>query len=133
VCAEHVLALDAPWLTYIAFDYHAAPTDTLVSAANNILADIGFTWTDNSARTVCAQSGIVRTNCVDCLDRTNVVQTLLALQSLQLCLFKVGVCLRLTSASAIDAHRRMWADHGDALSLQYAGTAALKGEPAVSP
>lgn len=32
----------------------------------------------------CQQEGIFRTNCIDCLDRTNVVQSLLARESLQL-------------------------------------------------
>lgn len=32
----------------------------------------------------CQQEGVFRTNCIDCLDRTNVVQSLLARESLQL-------------------------------------------------
>ena len=32
---------------------------------------------------VSTQKGVFRTNCIDCLDRTNVVQSLLAKRSLQ--------------------------------------------------
>jgi hypothetical protein len=28
----------------------------------------------NGRRTVCRQAGIIRTNCIDCLDRTNIAQ-----------------------------------------------------------
>lgn len=27
---------------------------------------------------ICRQSGVIRTNCIDCLDRTNVIQSLFA-------------------------------------------------------
>lgn len=39
---------------------------------------------------VSLQTGIFRTNCIDCLDRTNVVQSLLAKKSL---LDQFNVCL----------------------------------------
>ncbi len=37
------------------------------------------------------QTGVVRTNCMDCLDRTNVVQSLLAAEFLQDALARMGV------------------------------------------
>ena len=37
----------------------------------------------NSSGFVSQQEGIIRTNCLDCLDRTNAVQTLFAQQALQ--------------------------------------------------
>ena len=39
--------------------------------------------TDASGTVVSVQQGIFRTNCIDCLDRTNVVQSMLARRSLQ--------------------------------------------------
>lgn len=67
------------------------------------------------------QTGIVRTNCMDCLDRTNVVQSAIALHMLS---------LQLGSAPPSDfpAFNAVWADNGDAISRAYAGTAALKGD-----
>ena len=38
---------------------------------------------DLSGTVVSVQKGVFRTNCIDCLDRTNVVQSLLAHKSLQ--------------------------------------------------
>ena len=37
---------------------------------------------DGSGAVVSVQQGVFRTNCIDCLDRTNVVQSMLARQSL---------------------------------------------------
>lgn len=39
--------------------------------------------TDDSETVVCVQQGVFRTNCIDCLDRTNVVQSMLARKCLE--------------------------------------------------
>ena len=39
--------------------------------------------TDSSGDALFVQQGVFRTNCMDCLDRTNVVQSLLAYKTLQ--------------------------------------------------
>jgi hypothetical protein len=78
-----------------------------------------------------AQDGVFRTNCVDCLDRTNVVQSLLAKRSLQKTLTKLGI---LMSGQTIDStgsgmeylFKGVWADNADLVSVQYSGTGALK-------
>ncbi|XP_064466901.1 phosphatidylinositol-3-phosphatase SAC1-like isoform X2 [Ornithodoros turicata] len=78
----------------------------------------------------CLQDGVFRTNCIDCLDRTNVVQFLLAKRSLQEQLQRLGV---LHARENIDSfpgfesmYKNVWADNGDMCSVQYAGTGALK-------
>ncbi len=38
---------------------------------------------DPSGTVVCVQQGVFRTNCIDCLDRTNVVQSMLAQKCLE--------------------------------------------------
>eukprot|EP00798_Chlamydomonas_sp_ICE-L_P010765 gene10765-17852_t len=66
------------------------------------------------------QSGVIRTNCIDCLDRTNVLQGVLARKALERILRKLGVC-------AVESQFKiLWADHGDAVSTQYAGSGAMK-------
>ncbi|XP_038068344.1 phosphatidylinositol-3-phosphatase SAC1-like [Patiria miniata] len=78
------------------------------------------------------QTGVFRTNCMDCLDRTNVVQSLLARRTLQEQLQMFGV---LNPGESIDDHlttafestfKNTWADNADFCSKQYAGTGALK-------
>lgn len=71
------------------------------------------------------QKGIIRTNCMDCLDRTNVVQSLIAKQHLlQVVLTKWK--LQITTDQVERALKHVWADNADAISQQYSGTGALK-------
>ncbi|XP_050243955.1 phosphoinositide phosphatase SAC8 isoform X2 [Quercus robur] len=78
------------------------------------------------------QKGVIRNNCIDCLDRTNVTQSFLAEKSLNIQLQRIGV---LTSSEGISMFpeeygkfRTLWAEQGDEISLEYAGTNALKGD-----
>ena len=72
---------------------------------------------------ILQQEGIFRTNCLDCLDRTNLVQTILSKMALDCFLGHRGE--RATSDFWV-RHSTLWADNGDALSKIYAGTGALK-------
>ena len=72
---------------------------------------------------VLQQSGIFRVNCLDCLDRTNLVQGLISHMALEL-FFSHRT--ELASQDFWMRHSSLWADNGDALSLIYAGTGALK-------
>ncbi|TKX22953.1 hypothetical protein C1H76_4989 [Elsinoe australis] len=89
-----------------------------------------FSWTESlSSRLLQTQSGVVRTNCMDCLDRTNVVQSAIAGAVLQLQLSKeYNLSIDLSSDPKTQWFNTLWADNGDAISKQYAGTAALKGD-----
>lgn len=77
-----------------------------------------------------SQDGVFRTNCVDCLDRTNVVQSMLAKRSLKYILTKLGI---LNVGQTIDStvglsslYKNVWADNADIVSTEYSGTGALK-------
>ncbi|KAJ5875527.1 Inositol-1-4-5-trisphosphate 5-phosphatase 1 [Penicillium subrubescens] len=69
------------------------------------------------------QEGVFRTNCLDCLDRTNLVQTIISAMALGAFLSQQGARL---SSDLQMRHSTLWADNGDALSKIYAGTGALK-------
>ena len=80
------------------------------------------------------QGGVVRTNCLDCLNRTNMAQTAIGLYDLGGRLATLfGACAvpldaALQSAverAAQDVLRRMWQETGNAVSIQYTGTANL--------
>ncbi|KAI4313394.1 hypothetical protein L6164_026380 [Bauhinia variegata] len=73
------------------------------------------------------QSGVLRTNCIDCLDRTNVAQYAYGLQALGRQLHAMG----LTDVPKVDAESSiaaalmdMYQSMGDALAQQYGGSAA---------
>jgi endonuclease/exonuclease/phosphatase family metal-dependent hydrolase len=72
---------------------------------------------------VMQQSGIFRVNCLDCLDRTNLVQGLISQMALELFLSHRG---EVASQDFWMRHSSLWADNGDTLSTIYAGTGALK-------
>ncbi|TIC14703.1 hypothetical protein E3Q01_00972 [Wallemia mellicola] len=80
--------------------------------------------------TVNKQSGVFRTNCMDCLDRTNVVQSAVARVVLTAQLMDAGLLGPGDSVSDdlgfIYLFRNIWADHADAVSVTYSGTGALK-------
>lgn len=45
----------------------------LVEGLEEILGKMLYCWVDREG-TICSQKGVFRINCIDCLDRTNVVQ-----------------------------------------------------------
>ncbi|CAN4105435.1 unnamed protein product [Withania somnifera] len=78
------------------------------------------------------QLGVVRTNCIDCLDRTNVTQSMLGRRMLEFQLRRLGI---FDAEESISTHSNfdesfkiLWANHGDDISIQYSGTPALKGD-----
>lgn len=95
------------------------------------------------------QDGVFRTNCIDCLDRTNVLQSLLARRNLQQ-VFSVSSSMLILQSYYLDSFpfqklgilnesqrvedqqdfenlfKNIWADHADVISTQYSGTGALK-------
>lgn len=73
------------------------------------------------------QNGVLRTNCIDCLDRTNVAQYAYGLEALGRQLQAVG----LTDTPKIDPDSGvaatlmdMYQNMGDSLALQYGGSEA---------
>ena len=69
------------------------------------------------------QEGVFRTNCLDCLDRTNLVQGILSQIAIESFLY------HRQDDVAPDfwiRHSTLWANNGDAVSKIYAGTGALK-------
>ncbi|KAI4217465.1 MAG: hypothetical protein LQ351_000060 [Letrouitia transgressa] len=76
------------------------------------------------------QTAVVRTNCMDCLDRTNVVQTMLARWTLTRQLIDIGILKPGETSDDDEAFkvlfRNIWADNADVISRSYSGTGALK-------
>lgn len=78
----------------------------------------------------CLQTSVVRTNCMDCLDRTNVVQTMFGRWTVTRQLVDAGI-LRPGESASDDPEfenmfRNIWADNADVVSKAYSGTGALK-------
>lgn len=124
--------------TYLTeFDFHKETAQTGFSGSrrllplvmSSLLSNGYFSYDVREKRIISEQQGIFRTNCLDCLDRTNLVQ-----QMVSLCAFRIFLedFEMISSKSFIDEedfvnkHNALWADHGDQVSQIYTGTNALK-------
>lgn len=125
-------------LRYEWFDFHAETKklgkwknlSKLLLAADADFAVIGFFSRLGSGEIISLQRGVIRTNCMDNLDRTNVVQSLFARRSLLQQLNKLTAENKLSIDSQYKkfevTYKAMWANNANAISLLYAGTGALK-------
>lgn len=79
--------------------------------------------------TISLQNGICRTNCVDCLDRTNAAQFVFGKRALGHQLYALGVLDNPNNLSfdsdAVNMLTEMYHDHGDTIALQYTGSALV--------
>ena len=116
------------------FDFHAVcrgmkfeNVSILMDTLGGRLDEFGETTELNSIIEKM-QSGILRTNCMDCLDRTNVVQSATGQRALEKQLKAEGIKVDLLTDTSTQWFNTLWADNGDAISRQYSSTAALKGD-----
>lgn len=116
------------------FDFHAEcrgmkfeNVSRLVSKFENFLSSSSESVILDG-KLLSRQKGVVRTNCMDCLDRTNVAQSAFAQQHLQKSLEAEGFAIDFVKDVSTNWFNILWADNGDAISRLYASTAALKGD-----
>ncbi|KAG9002050.1 inositol polyphosphate 5-phosphatase [Tulasnella sp. JGI-2019a] len=96
-----------------------------IPGINTAMEKFGFTSSVyDSNEPMTAQRGVFRTNCLDCLDRTNFVEDILSKKTLEQFLFNMPDGWA-NSITLWANHRELWAENGDALSKIYAGTGAL--------
>ncbi|KAM1798954.1 hypothetical protein TB1_032267 [Malus domestica] len=128
-----------PNLRYVSFDFHHVCGNSNFENLKFLYEQIseqfekqGYFLVDAKGNILEEQKGIVRTNCIDCLDRTNVTQSYLAQKSLDAQLQRTGLLDSSESISMFaedyQTFRALWAEQGDEISLEYAGTYALKGD-----
>jgi len=122
----------------ICFDYHQncrggrlEKLSVLKEKAQPSLKEFGLFFAKGD-QIIRKQKGSVRTNCIDCIDRTNSVQSYLGLTMLS----QQVECLGLSSKQAMlsrfqEAFRTMWTQNGDHISRMYLGTGALDGKAKV--
>uniref|UniRef100_A0AAZ3S139 SAC domain-containing protein n=1 Tax=Oncorhynchus tshawytscha TaxID=74940 RepID=A0AAZ3S139_ONCTS len=93
-----VSSLGNGMVKYIAFDFHKECSrmrwhrlQILVDMVTEMQDEYGYFLVDVDGNVLVQQEGMFRSNCMDCLDRTNVIQSLLARRSLQSQLERLGV------------------------------------------
>ncbi|OWK01989.1 hypothetical protein Celaphus_00019135 [Cervus elaphus hippelaphus] len=77
------------------------------------------------------QKGTLRMNCLDCLDRTNAVQSFIALEVLHLQLESLGLNSRPIADRFVESFKAMWSLNGHSLSKMFTGSRALEGKAKV--
>ncbi|AQK71713.1 Phosphoinositide phosphatase SAC6 [Zea mays] len=133
---EPILSED---LRYVHFDFHRIcghihfeRLSQLYDQIKDYLQKHKYFLINDKGEKIEEQTGTTRTNCIDCLDRTNVTQSMIGRKILESQLQRIGV---LGAGDTISKHptfdtnyKILWANHGDAISIQYSGTPALKGD-----
>eukprot|EP00035_Acanthoeca_spectabilis_P025701 m.459516 g.459516 ORF g.459516 m.459516 type:complete len:610 (-) comp21771_c0_seq1:51-1880(-) len=132
--------LQSPHLGYYPFDFHKECSwnrwDRLSILMKSVRQDhsvYGAFMAKRQGEVVQIESfqqGVFRTNCIDCLDRSNVVQSMIARETLDLQFRQLQV---FQPNESVQEHPRLkrllddlWADNADVLSVQYGGSKALK-------
>lgn len=130
-------------LHYVYFDYHHETKGMQMQRAmllverlqDALIAQQYFRGVDMPANggleTRNFQTSVVRTNCMDSLDRTNVVQSMLARWTLDRMFVDLGILQKGETFADVDRDfyflfRNIWADNADTVSRAYAGTGAMK-------
>ncbi|KAK7099032.1 synaptojanin-1-like [Littorina saxatilis] len=126
-------------IPFIHFDYHSEIKGSNLKNLERLKAkiikqihefDFFYSASITGGESHCQrqQTGTIRSNCLDCLDRTNAVQTMIGLEILP----KMLECLGLASKPQMvgrfeEVYRQIWQHNGDHISRIYAGTGALGG------
>uniref|UniRef100_A0A7N8XEC7 phosphoinositide 5-phosphatase n=1 Tax=Mastacembelus armatus TaxID=205130 RepID=A0A7N8XEC7_9TELE len=130
--SEHATAVKM-----VNFDYHqnvkGGKADKLHSVLKPQLTkftdECGIFYYTGETGIVRTQGGTIRTNCLDCLDRTNSVQAFFALEMLPKQLEVMGLTEKPQLVARFqEVFRTMWSVNGDSISKIYAGTGALDGK-----
>lgn len=136
-----VTALNDSNVKYTYFDFHHECRKMRwdrVKLLLEHLTKIGLSQSDYSLFSIGktfvtekTQGHVVRTNCMDCLDRTNVVQSMLGRWFLQRQLIDAGIIDGNNEWKDLDpsfnfVFQNVWADNADYVSNAYSGTGALK-------
>jgi phosphatidylinositol 3,5-bisphosphate 5-phosphatase len=99
---------------------------TLERIAESVVTTTGFFLNgDGKTSPIRVQNGVARTNCIDCLDRTNAAQFVIGKRALGHQLHALGI-LEDTSidydTDAVNLFTHMYHDHGDTIAVQYGGS-----------
>ncbi|XP_067849288.1 synaptojanin-1 isoform X3 [Heptranchias perlo] len=134
---SHLKACDhAADVPMVNFDYHQQVKGGKVDRLLNVLKpklekfleECDFFYCDSSGVQRC-QTGTIRTNCLDCLDRTNSVQAFFGLEMIYKQLEILGLAEKQQMVTRFqEVFRSMWSMCGDSISKIYAGTGALEGK-----
>lgn len=119
-------------IQYVSFDMsrHSKKNMDVITPLERIAADsvtkTGFFHNGNSTATCKLQRGVIRTNCIDCLDRTNAAQFIICKEVLAHQLKGLGLMPHSQNldydSDIINILTEIFHDHGDTIAVQYGGS-----------
>ncbi|XP_036910959.1 synaptojanin-2 isoform X2 [Sturnira hondurensis] len=119
----------------INFDFHQFAKGGKLEKLENLLRpQLQLHWDDFDVFTKGEgvsprfQKGTLRMNCLDCLDRTNTVQSFIALEVLHLQLESLRLNSKPITDRFVEAFKAMWSLNGHSLSKMFTGSRALEGK-----
>lgn len=99
---------------------------TLENIAEEIVTMTGLFHNGDGQTTIPSiQNGVARTNCIDCLDRTNAAQFVIGKRALGYQLHALGIISEPSisyDTDAVNMFTHMYHDHGDTIAIQYGGS-----------
>ncbi|XP_054578423.1 synaptojanin-2 isoform X2 [Eptesicus fuscus] len=117
----------------INFDFHQFARGRRLEKLENLLRpQLQLHWDDLGVFTKGErvsprfQKGTLRMNCLDCLDRTNTVQSFIALE-----LRSLGLNSKPIADRFVESFKAMWSLNGHSLSKMFTGSRALEGKAKV--
>lgn len=118
---------------FLNFDFKNQNMEKCLLTRDKFIKDLDY-LIDRQGMSINAdeeQTGIIRTNCIDCLDRTNVVQFLIALEACKRQILRMGQLaghqgVEELSHKMLSHLKELWFENGNMLSIQYSGTPSLK-------
>jgi hypothetical protein len=124
-------------MKYIEFDFHKECSkmrwhrlSILLDELKAYLEEQSYLRITKEGECSSEQCGAVRTNCIDCLDRTNVVQSMIGRYMLEKQFRDAGIFGaddKITDFDEFEStFKNVWADNADMIAHQYTGTGALK-------
>jgi len=119
-------------LQYHSFDMskHSKKNLDVITPLQKIASDsidrIGFFHNGADLASTKIQKGIIRTNCIDCLDRTNAAQFIICKEALSHQLRSLNIISESTNldydSDLINILTEIFHDHGDTIAVQYGGS-----------
>lgn len=119
-------------LRYYSFDMskHSKKNLDVITPLQDIakaaIEETGFFHNGVDLKSTRVQRGVMRTNCIDCLDRTNAAQFIICKEALSHQLKSLGFILGSTNldydSDLINILTEIFHDHGDTIAVQYGGS-----------
>lgn len=122
-------------LSFLHFDFKNQNMEKCLLTRNKFIKDLD-NLIDSQGMTINnkeEQNGVIRTNCIDSLDRTNIVQFLIGCEAIKrqyktICCNENNIEPNINSLpnELNNALRELWYQNGNIISIQYSGTPSLK-------